>query len=238
MILQDTPGIHDAKTRLNRALVEIAARTLENADVVLFMVTPELPIPYEESLIVEDIKASGVKAVVGINKIDTVPPSELLPVIEAYARVYPFEAIVPISALSGSGMDELVEVLVGLLPPGPPLFPEDELSDLPLRFFVAEIIREQIMNLAWQEIPYKTAVVVESFKEDLRPVLIQADIHVERDSQKRILIGKGGTMIKRIGTEARKKIEEFLECRVRLELFVKVTPHWTHDTRIIKEFGY
>lgn len=238
MILQDTPGIHDPKTPLNRALVETAAKTLENADIILFMVSPERKIADEDLIIAKDIQAARVQSVLAINKIDTTTPADLLPVIEAYDKVHSFHAIVPISAALGSGVEELVEVLAKLLPEGPSLFPEDELSDLPLRFFVAEIIREQIMNLAWQEIPYKTAVVVESFKEDLRPVLIQADIHVERESQKRILVGKGGSMIKKIGTEARKKIEEFLECRVRLELFVKVTPRWTHNARMLREFGY
>ena len=134
-------------------------------------------------------------------------------------------------------MDELVKALIELLPPGPPLFAEDEISDLPVKFFVEEFIREQITKKTGEEIPYKTTVVVESFKEQERDrVLIRADIHVEKPSQKGILIGKGGQMLKQIGTAARKKIEEFLETGVRLELFVKVTPHWTRNPRQLSEF--
>jgi len=133
-------------------------------------------------------------------------------------------------------VDELVGALIELLPSGPPLFSEDEISDLPVKFFVEEFIREQITKKTGEEIPYKTTVVVESFKEERGRVLIRADIHVEKQSQKGILIGKGGQMLKLIGTVARKKIEEFLEARVRLELFVKVTPHWTRNPRQLSEF--
>jgi len=128
--------------------------------------------------------------------------------------------------------------MVKLLPKGVPLFPPDDMSDLPVRFFVAEIIREQITKKTGEEIPYKTTVVVESFKEQEGRILIHADIHTERDSQKKILVGKGGKMIKEIGTASRKKIQDFLESPVRLELFVKVTPNWTKSERMLREFGY
>ncbi len=161
-----------------------------------------------------------------------------MPLIDLYREAHSFEEIVPISALNGSGIQELIDALKKLLPLGPPLFPEEDVSDLPTRFFVAEIIREQIINKTGEEIPYKTAVVVESFKEERGRVTIHADIHVEKDSQKKILVGKAGKMIKAIGTAARVKIEDFLECRVRLDLFVKVTPNWSRDPVRLKEFGY
>jgi GTP-binding protein Era len=238
MILQDTPGLHEPKSALNRSLVATAVKTLEDADVVLMMTLPNEKIHEQDMRIVDLLKASKSPSVLAINKIDTIHNELLLPVMDAYSKLHSFEEIVPISALNGSGVDSLVDMLVRLLPQGPPLFPEDDVSDLPVRFFVAEIIREQIIIQTGQEIPYKTTVVVESFERRKRTILIQADIHVERDSQKKILVGKRGSMIKKIGIAARAKIEEFVESPVHLELFVKVTPHWTRNEKQLKEFGY
>jgi GTP-binding protein Era len=238
MVLQDTPGIHEAKTPLNRSLVAAAVKTLEESDIVLFIVLPSAKIHDDDRRIIELIQASKKPSVLAINKIDTIERPYVLPVIEAYSQVHHFEEIFPVCALTGEGIDELEDALVRLLPSGPPLFPEDEVSDLPTRFFIAEIIREQITNMTGEEIPYKTTVVVESFKERNGHVLIHADIHAERDSQKKILVGKQGQMIKKIGIAAREKIEAFLELKVRLELFVKVTPNWTRDERKLREFGY
>ena len=158
--------------------------------------------------------------------------------IKVYSMAHQFEEIFPVSAIDGSGIEDLVQALVRLLPTGPALFPEDDVSDLPVRFFAAEIIREQIMKMTGQEVPYKTTVVVESFTDKGEIVIIHADIHTERESQKKILVGKKGSMIKQIGISARSKLEEFLERRVRLDLFVKVTPRWTQDSRKLKELGY
>ncbi|MGB6066740.1 MAG: GTPase Era [Desulfomonilaceae bacterium] len=238
IVLLDTPGIHEATTPLNRSLVAAATKTLEETDIILFITTPSDEIDPDDVRIIELIKSSGSAAVLAINKIDTVKPPVLLPLIDLYREAHSFEEIVPISALYGSGIEELIDALKKLLPLGPPLFPEEDVSDLPTRFFVAEIIREQIINKTGEEIPYKTAVVVESFKEERGRVTIHADIHVEKDSQKKILVGKAGKMIKAIGTAARVKIEDFLECRVRLDLFVKVTPNWSRDPVRLKEFGY
>jgi GTPase len=238
MVLQDTPGIHQAKTPLNRSLVAAAVRTLEESDVILCMALPSAKIHDDDNRLIELIQSSGKPAVLAINKIDTIERQYLLPVIEAYSKMHNFEEIFLVCALTGEGVDELESALVRLLPLGPPLFPEDEVSDLPTRFFVAEMIREQVTKMTGEEIPYKTTVVVESFKERNGHVLIHADIHAERDSQKKILIGKQGQMIKKIGIAAREKIEEFLELKVRLELFVKVTPNWTRDERKLREFGY
>jgi len=238
VILMDTPGIHEATTQLNKALVAAAVKTLEDADMALMLVTPSEEIPEEDRRIIDALQNTGKNAVLAINKIDTVAPTALLPVIELYSHAHDFQEIMPISALNGSGMPELLEVLVKLLPVGPPLFPEDDVSDLPVRFFVSEIVREQVIVLTGQEIPYKTAVAVESFKEKGDMAIIHADIHVERQSQKKIIIGKSGEMIKRIGTRARLKIEEFLQRPVHLDLFVKVSPHWTRNPQKIAEFGY
>ena len=238
MILHDTPGLHEPRDALNRSLVATAMKTVEDADVVLMMTLPHAKIHDRDLRIIDTLKAVKSPAVLAINKIDTIRAQMLLPLIEQYSKLHPFTDIVPISALSGSGVDKLVNVLVNLLPYGPPLFPEDDVSDLPVRFFVSEVIREQIITLTGQEVPYKATVVVESFKQRARHILIQADIHVERDSQKKILVGKRGSMIKKIGIAARGKIEEFLESPVRLELFVKVTPHWTRDENRLKELGY
>lgn len=236
MVLQDTPGIHEAETPLNRALVAAAVKTIEETDVILFMVEPSREIPRDDLRIIEIIKGSKARSVLAINKIDIVERPLLLPIMEAYSKIHTFEQIIPISATLGSGVDELVGALIELLSTGPPLFKEDEISDLPVKFFVEEFVREQITKKTGEEIPYKTTVVVESFKELDDRVLIRADIHVERPSQKSILIGKGGQMIKQIGIAARRKIEEFLGTKVRLELFVKVTPHWTRNPRQLSEF--
>lgn len=236
MVLQDTPGIHEAETPLNRALVAAAVKTIEETDAILFMVEPLQVVHPGDVRVAEIIKQSKARCLLAINKIDTVERSSLLPVMDAYSKIHAFEQIIPISATLGLGVDELVQAMIGLLPPGPPLFPEDEISDLPLKFFVEELVREQITKKTGEEIPYKTTVVVETFKEEASRVLIRADIHVERPTQKGILIGKGGRMLKQIGTAARKKIEEFLGTKVRLELFVKVTPHWTRNPRQLSEF--
>jgi GTPase len=236
MVLQDTPGIHETETALNRAMVAAAIKTLQDADIVLFVVTPSDRIHPDDMRVRDLIQAAGIPCILAINKIDTVERRLLLPVIERYSHVHSFQEIIPVCALDGSGVDDLVEHLLKLLPTGPPLFPEDDVSDLPVKFFVAEIIREQVTKLTGQEIPYKTAVIVEHFKEEQGRVLIHADIHTEKQSQKKILVGKRGEMIKRIGVAAREKIEEFLGTHVRLELFVKVTENWTRNPRRIEEF--
>lgn len=236
--LIDTPGIHDPKNLLNRTIVAAALKTLQDVDVVLFVTVPGVVIHEDDLRIIDLIRASKQKSVLVINKIDTSEKSILLPMIKVYSMAHQFEEIFPVSAIDGSGIEDLVQALVRLLPTGPALFPEDDISDLPVRFFAAEIIREQIMKMTGQEVPYKTTVVVESFTDKGEIVIIHADIHTERESQKKILVGKKGSMIKQIGISARSKLEEFLERRVRLDLFVKVTPRWTQDSRKLKELGY
>ncbi len=238
LILQDTPGLHDPKTPLNKTLVSAARKTIEDADAVLFMTSPSPAIHDEDKNIINLIKSSNLPCVLAVNKIDKNRPEVLLPFVDIFRGRHEFDEVFLISALNGSGVEDLLKGLIKLLPEGTPLFPEDEISDLPTRFFVAELIREQIILKTGQEIPYKSAVVVETFREEADRVLIQADIHVERDSQKKIIVGKQGTMIKSIGISARQRIEDFLDSRVRLELFVKITPNWSRSAGMLKEFGY
>jgi GTP-binding protein Era len=238
IVFQDTPGIHEPKNPLNLSMVSNAINAVEDCDVVLLVVQPGSRIHQDEHRIFEILRKTGKPSILAINKIDLVKHLTLLPMMEMYSNAHDFVSIIPISALNGDGILELVQALDKLLPMGPPLFPTDDISDQPTRFFVAELVREQITKLTGEEIPYKTAVQVESFKEVDGRIIIHADIHVEKDSQKKIVVGKGGKMIKQIGTVARKKIEEFLDSRVRLELFVKVTPNWTKNRKMLEEFGY
>ena len=174
-----------------------------------------------------------------INKIDLVAKEQLLELIATYAGLYPFREIVPLSAGTGDGVERLVELVYGFLPEGPPYFPDDILTDVPERFVVAEIIREKVFRLTHDEVPYSTAVVVDSFKEREDGLIsIAATINVERDSQKGIIIGRKGEMLKKIGMQARREMEQLLDAKVFLELFVRVQKDWSENSRLLKEFGY
>ncbi len=175
-----------------------------------------------------------------INKIDLVRKETLLPIIDQYQRLHPFQKIIPVSAITGDGIDILLDEMMRVLPESPPFFPEDMITDQTERFWVSEIIREKVIHQSYQEIPYSTAVTIEEFKEQSEKnlVIISAAIHVERDSQKRILIGKGGGKLKKIGVEARKEIEAFLGTRVFLELWVNVEKNWTRDPHALDGLGY
>ncbi len=239
IIFQDVPGMHEAAGPLNEAMVNVAKSTLEGADLAVMITVPVTRIPPGDERIIDLIADTGTPALLVINKIDTVPHERVAAAMSRFSRAYPFRDILPVSARrDGAGVDALIAAALELLPSGPPLFPPDDVSDLPVRFFVAELIREQITLLTSQEVPYKAAVLVESFRETDKRSIIHADIHVERPSQKKIIVGKKGSMIKQIGTEARVRIEEFIGRPVYLELFVKVTPAWTRDKRRLTEFGY
>jgi GTP-binding protein Era len=183
------------------------------------------------------VKATGKPVVLGLNKIDALPKPQILPAIDAYRQLMDFDQIVPLSALTGENVDVLTAQVVALLPEGAPLYPEDFLTDQPERFFVAEMVREKILHHTREEIPYSTGVIIESFKEEEALVRIQAKVLVERQSQKGILIGRGGQMLKAIGTEARRDIEEFLGTKVFLGLFVTVREKWREDAAILEEMG-
>jgi GTP-binding protein Era len=240
IVFIDTPGIHRAKSLLNRYMVDEALASLREVDVILFLVEADQPVGSQESLVLEVLGGATAPVILVLNKIDLVPKESLLERIADYARLYPFKEIVPVSALSGDGVGSLVMCVEQYLPEGPVYFPDDILTDLPERFLVAEIIREKVFRLTRDEVPYAVAVEVESFKErpDGSLIAISAAINVERDSQKGIVIGKKGAMLKKIGMEARREIEHLLDAKVFLELFVRVRKEWSENPRLLKELGY
>ena len=238
IIFYDTPGIHDSSNPLNLSLVSSAKKTANDSDLILLLVPAMTSVQNDDVELLEFALHSKKQVVVALNKADLLTRSQRSSALKNLRKVYNFDHVMAVSALTGEGMDLLVKTIIDLSPEGVRFYPEDDISDLPEKFFVSEFIREQIIRLTSQEIPYKSAVLVEKFIEGPGRVTIHADIHVERDSQKRILIGHGGSMIKNIGIASRKKIEEFLDCPVHLELYVKVTPKWTSSPSMIKDFGY
>ena len=238
IIFYDTPGLHESTNTLNLSLVTAAKKAATDSDLILLLVPPTTLVKEEDMELLEFVRNSRKPVVLAINKTDLMSKSQIRSAIQSYTKTGIFENVLAVSALTGEGLDPLIKTIIRLSPEGARFYPEDDISDLPEKFFVAEFIREQIILLTSQEVPYKSAVVVEKFVEGASRVTIHADIHVERESQKRILIGRGGSMIKNIGTAARKKIEQFLDCPVHLELFVKVTPKWTTSSTQIRDFGY
>ena len=239
IIFLDTPGVLTPKYRLHDQMVKAAYSAIRDADLVLYMIDGSQPTPGIEEKILCDLKKTAQNVILVINKIDLIPKPVLLPRIAEYQEKFPFVEIIPISATKGDGVPQLHEFIVKYLPEGPPYFPDDQLSDLPERFFVAETIREKIFLRTNQEIPYASSVMVEEFKE--RPngkTYISAMLYVERQSQKGILVGKGGKTIKAIGQLARAEIEQFLEAPVFLDLRVSVKADWRRDERKLKDMGY
>jgi GTP-binding protein Era len=241
IVFLDTPGIFSAKDPLNVKIVDTALGAIGDADVLLTVVDAAHPDPASEALLTEKIRGLQLPAILALNKIDLVADKEkLLGRIAGWAARHAFEAVVPVSALDGTQVEELIAAIVRALPNGPPYFPEDTLTDATERFIAAELIREKIFRLTGEEIPYASAVTVESFKtaENGKRVQIEATIHLERDSQKGIIIGRGGAMLKRIGTESRQDIEKMTGSKVFLKLFVRVQKNWRKDTKAIERFGY
>jgi GTP-binding protein Era len=240
ILFLDTPGIHQAKGRLNRYMVDQAMASCTDVDLVLFLAEADRFPGEPEAFVLEVLRRGGAPVLLALNKIDLIPRPKLLPLIERYAGLFPFREIVPVSALTGEGVDDLVPTIARYLPPGPRHYPEEMITDLPERFIVAEMIREQVLRLAREEVPYGVAVTIDTFSEkpERELVVIQAVIHVERETHKRIVVGKGGAMIRGIGQAARQEIERLLDCRVFLELFVRVDPDWTQSVRLLREFGY
>jgi GTP-binding protein Era len=240
MVFLDTPGIHQAKGKLNLAMVRTALATLSTVDLILFLLEAQSPDSRGNQSVLEALQSVETQSLLVLNKIDLVAEKSLSVVIDKFERLHKFQGSVCISALHGLGIDNLLTKIVSLLPTGPAYYPKDTLTDLPERFFCAEIIREKILNLTSEEIPYAVAVTVGSFKEDEQKNLIriQADIHVERPSQKGIIIGKGGSMLREIGKQARLDMENLLGARVFLELWVRIQKKWRKDPRALKEFGY
>ncbi len=237
LIFLDTPGIHTGKYLMDKLMVKEAMGSIGGTDLVLAVVDASKPLTEEDEMVLESLKDFTPPVFLIINKVDMVKKDRLLPQIAKYSSSYKVKEIVPISAVKGEGLQELIQLMKDALPEGPRYFPEDTLTDRPEKFIVAEIIREKAINVTSEEIPYSIAVMVEQFKEKEKLVSISATIFVERDSQKGIIIGKGGQMLKRIGTEARKDMEGVLGCKVFLELWVKVHKDWRKDPRFLKELG-
>ena len=240
LIFLDTPGIHQGRSELNRRMVRTAAASGRDADILLFLIEATSPPIEKDREAMEFFKGSGGVPILVINKIDLVKKKNLLPLMDQYRNLHPFKEILPVSALTGEGIDVLLKELKDALPESPPYYPEGVITDQTERFWVSEIIREKVIRQSYQEIPYSTAVTIEEYKEhpEKNLVVIKATIHIERDSQKKILIGKGGQKLKKIGEAARKEAEALLGTRIFLELWVNVEKNWTQDPRALNRLGY
>ncbi len=240
IVFIDTPGFHKPKHLLNHIMLKIAINTLKEIDVVLLMIEPDKKIGPGDQHVLDVLQKIKTPVILAINKIDRVRKEELLPVIETYSRAYNFPEIIPISALEDENLDHIIEVLISYLPEGPQYYPPDMVTDQPERFIVAELIREKVLHLTREEIPYSIAVVVENMKTREKSELIDIDatVYVEKPSQKGIIIGKSGDMLKRIGTRARHDIEAILGTKVFLRLWVKVRKNWRMNANSLRKFGY
>lgn len=238
IVFVDTPGIHKAKNKLGDYMVTIAERSLKEVDVVLWLVEPTNYIGAGEKHIVEQLKQLKTPVILVINKIDTVKKEQLLEYIDTYRKEMDFAEIVPVSALKKDNTEELIRCIMQYLPYGPAFFDEDTVTDQPIRQIVAELIREKALRCLAEEIPHGIAVTIESMKYRKHIVDIEATIICERDSHKGIIIGKGGTMLKKIGSLARPEIEDLVEQQVNLQLWVKVKKDWRDSDFLIKNFGY
>ncbi|MCI8787522.1 MAG: GTPase Era [Lachnospiraceae bacterium] len=238
IVFVDTPGIHKAKNKLGNYMVNAAENTLDEVDVILWLVEPSTFIGAGERHIIEELKKVRTPVILVINKTDTVKKDEILVFIDAYRKAFDFMEIVPVSALKGDNTDELIKCIFKYLPYGPAFFDEDTITDQPMRQIVSELIREKALRLLEEEVPHGIAVNVESMKEEGKVCHIEANIICEKDSHKGIIIGKGGQMLKKIGTAARQEIEQMLEMKVNLSLFVKVRKDWRDSDNLLRNFGY
>jgi GTP-binding protein Era len=240
LIFFDTPGIYQPKSLFGKYMVEAALASCKDVDLILLMVEANHSIAEKDHYPLEFLSKFPLPVILVINKVDRVKKESLLPLIDAYSHLFTFSGIVPISALSGDGIDRLMGEILALLPEGPQYFPEDMITDQPERFIVSEIIRETVFRNTYQEIPYSVAVSIDEFKEkaDRNLIVIRAIIHVEKLSQKGIIIGKKGTTLKKIGSDARKEIENFLGAKVYLECWVNVEKNWSKSQSALKRLGY
>ncbi len=238
IIFLDTPGIHKSKNKLGEYMVNVAEHTLEEADVILWLVEPTAYIGAGERHIIEELKQVKTPVFLVINKTDTVKREEILRFIDVYRKELDFAEVVPVSALRGHNTDELVKCILKYLPQGPAFFDEDTVTDQPMRQIVAELIREKALRLLEEEIPHGIAVEIEGMKERSKICHIDAVIVCEKESHKGIIIGKGGQMLKKIGSTARREMEDLLEMQVNLKLWVKVKKDWRDSDYLLKNFGY
>ncbi|WP_138415734.1 GTPase Era [Aquibacillus sediminis] len=238
-IFIDTPGIHKPKHKLGDFMVKIAENTLNEVDAVLFMINAEEGYGRGDQFILDRLQKVNNPVFLIINKIDQVHPDQLLPLIDEYKNKFEFEEIIPISALEGNNVDHLLQVVKSHLPEGPQYYPEDQVTDHPERFIISELIREKALQLTREEIPHSIAVVIDNIEErENEKLLVQATIVTERKSQKGIIIGKQGSMLKEIGKRARRDIEALLGTKVYLELWVKVQKDWRNRQQQLTEFGF
>ena len=238
IVFLDTPGIHKAKNKLGDYMVGVAQRTLSEVDVILWLVEPTNYIGAGEQYIIEQLKKTKTPKILVINKVDTVKKGEVLEFIDTYRKQLDFEEIVPVSALKGTNTDTLISCIFKYLPYGEAFYDEDTVTDQPIRQIVSELIREKTLRLLSDEIPHGIAVSVDSMKYRENIVDIDATIVCERDSHKGIIIGKGGSMLKKIGMQARPDIEDLVEMQVNLQLWVKVKKDWRDSDFLMKNFGY
>jgi GTP-binding protein Era len=239
IVLLDTPGLHKTRKPLNREMVKIAIDSLSEVDVILYLIDVSLGGGDNQVQTVEYLESATVPVILVLNKIDLLDRHQILPIIESYRKIYPFAAIIPVSALLNNGTDVLLEEILHYMPEGPRFYPDDIPTDATERFIVAEIIREKIFLLTGQEIPYSTAVVIDSFTEEQgrNLITIHATIVVEKSSQKAIIIGRKGSKLQQIGKNSRQDIENLLGQQVLLKLWVKVHKNWTKDMRFIRDLG-
>jgi GTP-binding protein Era len=240
IIFIDTPGIHKPMHRMNRRMVDTALEVLREVEVIVLVVDANEPPGAGDRFVLDLVRQAGVPVILALNKIDQVHKPRLLPLMQRYGETFAFAALVPVSALAGEGVDVLEQEILKALPEGPPLFPDDYLTDQTERTLAAELIREKVLRHTRDELPYTTGVVIEQFEEPEREgglTRIHAAILVDHDSQKPIVVGKGGSMIKRIGTEARQDLEEMLGGKVFLDLHVKVREDWRDNERVLDDMG-
>jgi len=238
IVFVDTPGVHKPDSNLNRKMMHEVQESLESRDLVLFLLDVTHRLDANDRFALQMLERAGGPAFLVLTKIDLIEKSKLLPIIAEYSKLHAFKEVIPVSSVKKDGLDRLVEKVVNALPEGQPYFPPDQMTDQPERFVAAELIIEKILRETGEELPYATAVVVERFEEGPRLTRIAATVFCEREGQKRILIGKGGSMLKKIGTAARLDIERLLGTKVFLELFVKVEPGWRESRGFVDQLDW
>lgn len=239
IVLVDTPGVHKPDSSLSRKMMVEVREALEGCDLLLVVMDVTHTFDPRDQFALDLVKQSGTNAFLVLNKVDLIrEKAKLLPLIDEYRKLYDFSEVIPISALKRNGLDALLDLVIAALPAGPAYFPEDQITDQPARFMAAEIVREQVLLHTKEEIPYATTVIVDSFEEGAKLTRIAATIYCEREGQKGILVGKGGQMLKKIGTAARWQIEQMVGTKVFLELYVKVEPGWRNSRAFVEELDW